>query len=154
MLHWSTESWRPHGATQLPVKPRRGSQESTAGARGRAADGSVVVLGSYSEGPVVQEADRGEHARGPGPPSHGVEVARYPLTRATGEDDPPGALPVWDLEMFHRIPRGEDKWLLIHGRPRTRSFHPLHRSTPYPLDYGASKTVHGAVFGAGWRKAK
>lgn len=36
----------PHGATQLPVRPRRGSQESTAGARGRAADGSVVVLGT------------------------------------------------------------------------------------------------------------
>ncbi len=158
----------PQGATQLPVRPSGRPQGSTAAARGRAADGTMVALGGHhrqSEEAVAAEGYRGEVAQGGSEEGvgttaqaySGIEVVSrdlmsptpvrmltsvcYPLTRATLEGDRPGAVPVWDLEMFHRVPRGDDKWLLTwdhllirsHGRPRTRSFHPLHRSTPYPL---------------------
>ena len=89
-----------------------------------------------------------------------------PVTRVVQSRDKPNVAAVWDYSdsMFHQVPRGEDRWfttwdhLLIrfHGRPRTRAFHPLHRSTPYPpypLTRILAKEMHYLVPNGGTKQA-
>ena len=68
--------------------------------------------------------------------SHGIEGAtKLAVVRL-------GPRRLWELEEFHHPPCGRDQWILYpggwwvrrHGGLRRRAFHPLHRSTPSPLD--------------------
>lgn len=156
------------GGDQLPIRPGRTNQESQAVLRGKAASSSFGVRGGYTDAPPGLEIDERlgsssqaskeksqgkkkedkEMVRTIRPeemksspvrlePSQCMAVTRLCLPREEGE-----VVSIWDLEMFHRPPRGDDKWLLLwdhllvrsHGRPRTRAFHPLHRSTPVALE--------------------
>ena len=150
----------PHGAEQLPIRPTRAPGQSTASARGEAAGRTAVVVGrkrgvaSSSRSEVDPGAGTSEQGQSTGGAVYTVEEAvmsqtpvtmlisqACPLTRVVQSGDKPNVVAVWDYAMFHQVPKGEDRWfttwdhllIRIHGRPRTRAFHPLHRSTPYPL---------------------
>ena len=160
---------RGPGGDQMPIRPKRTARETQAGQRGYAAASSSVVLGSPSsshpettyggQGGEVP-ADRGREL-GEERSSEIQEVIRaveademrrdplrwspdqcVAVTRLCGPEDGGQVVSIWDLQMFHQPPRGDDKWLLLwdhllirsHGRARTRAFHPLHRSTPIALE--------------------
>ncbi len=148
---------------QLPISSRRTRQpeQSSSRARGRAAASSMVVLGS-----VEERRDQGqeehfieeEQVEGvatmnprfwrPSPVRASLKEVQV-MARVVREEDPPNAVAIWDLMRFSEPPRGDDKWILevdnflirSHGRARTRSFHPLHRSTPIPLTELSSRRV-------------
>ena len=170
----------PHGAEQLPIRPTRAPRQSTASARGEAAGRTAVVLGRNRG---VASSSRSEEDPGASTREQGVSTggAVYtvegavmcqtpvtmltsqacPLTRVVQSGDKPNVVAVWDYAMFHQVPKGEDRWLTtwdhllirIHGRPRTRAFHPLHRSTPYPLTKILSKRCT-ILFPVGQRQVK
>ena len=75
-----------------------------------------------------QESQAGARGRAACPPEPAAYVRRA---------DVPGW---WDLKEVQQIPRGKDRWvqegrwlIRVHGEPRRRSFHPVHRSCPVDL---------------------
>ena len=158
---------RGPGGEQLPIRPKRAARETQAGQRGYAAASSSGLLGnsSGSQPEIPYDGRSGEVSLGrelsERRSSEVMEVIRaveademrsIPLrlssdqcvavTRLCFPEDEGQVVSIWDLQMFHQPPRGEDKWLLLwdhllirsHGRARTRAFHPLHRSTPIALE--------------------
>ena len=143
---------------QGPVRPMRLLMQSTSVARGRAAVGTAgvqeVALGSVRNPQVRQlETDGGVATVSPRmmrpSPVEACQAGQLVVPRLVHEGDPEGTVSVWDLNVFCKIPKGDDKWLVqwqnlmvrSHGRARTRAFHPLHRSTPYSLERLGSKRI-------------
>ena len=71
------------------------------------------------------------------------------LPRLINDRNSSRARAIWDVAMFCRAPKGDDRWILqwnnllirSHGRARTRAFHPLHRSTPLSLESLSTRRV-------------
>ena len=73
--------------------------------------------------------------------SQAAARGRAVLREPPVEEDRTGGVPGWwTLNELQSIPRGKDRWLQVgnwlirvHGEPRRRSFHPVHRSCPVDL---------------------
>ncbi len=144
---------------QLPVRPRRAAEESTALARGREATNAPVVLdvngqgyGTDRELPTASQGSSVVRVLGledqTEARTYQILLLQNPIqnpprdlcvmTRSVGRSDGVNAAAVWDLEMFQKAPAGSDKWIMwwngllvrAHGATRRRAFLPLHRSAP------------------------